>query len=106
MILLLGVAVQTAIRIINADAFKKLKESEEGYRLLADHITDVIWNLNLDELKFLYASPSVEAMQGYTPEEILDLRLEDYLTLESLEIAIDAHTEELAETIRKVLDPK
>jgi len=103
--LLMGVASQTAISTINTLSFNKLKESEEKYRLLADNITDVIWILDLAELKFLYASPSVEAMQGYTPAEILNLRLDEYLTPESLELAMDALTEELALEETQTADP-
>jgi PAS domain S-box-containing protein len=103
--LLMGVASQTAISIINAVSFKKLKESKERYRLLADHITDVIWILDLAELKFLYVSPSVEAMQGYTPEEIMNLNLNDYLTPGSLDLAMAAIAEELALEEVETADP-
>lgn len=78
--LLMGVASQTATSIINARSFKQIRESERQYRLLADNISDVIWVLDLSLTKFTYVSPSVERLQGFTPEELMQLDLEDTLT--------------------------
>ena len=73
--LLMGVASQTATAIINARSFKRIKESERQYRLLADNISDVIWIIDLSLAKFSYVSPSVERVQGFTPEEVMELDL-------------------------------
>jgi len=48
-----------------------LRESEERYRLLTESIRDVIWTLDPETLRFLYVSPSVEKLRGFTPEEVL-----------------------------------
>jgi PAS domain S-box-containing protein len=48
-----------------------LKKSEEKYRLLAENISDVIWILDPETMRFLYVSPSVERLRGHTAEEIL-----------------------------------
>lgn len=103
--LLMGVASQTATAIINARSFKRIQESERQYRLLADNISDVIWILDLSLSKFTYISPSVERVQGYTPEEIMNLDLEDTLTSRSYEIARDAITEELVKEKDRSPDP-
>ena len=47
-----------------------LRVSESKYSLLASHATDVIWTVDLDG-RFTYVSPSVEALRGYTPEEVM-----------------------------------
>ncbi len=48
-------------------AEKALQASEERYRLIAQYIDDVFWQLGTD-LKFTYVSPAVEKMLGYSPE--------------------------------------
>lgn len=58
-----------------------IRESEEKYRLLADHMKDQIWLMDLD-LKVAYVSPSVERALGYTMEEIKKMSL-DKLTSRS-----------------------
>jgi PAS domain S-box-containing protein len=63
---------------------EKLKESERKYRLLTENITDVIYIQDMN-LKVTYASPSVEKISGYTPEELLKLRPENFMTPESFE---------------------
>ncbi|SNS48746.1 PAS domain S-box-containing protein [Anaerovirgula multivorans] len=49
---------------------KKLKITEEHFRLLADHAQDIIYLYQLyPEANFLYISPSVTKITGYTPKE-------------------------------------
>jgi PAS domain S-box-containing protein len=103
--LLMGVASQTATAIINARSFKKIQESERQYRLLADNISDVIWIIDLSLAKFSYVSPSVERIQGFTPEELMKLDLQDTLTPPSFEIARKAISEELVKEKNRLPDP-
>ena len=48
-----------------------LRKSEEKYRRIAENINDVVWIMDPQTLKFLYVSPSVEKLQGFTPGEIV-----------------------------------
>jgi PAS domain S-box-containing protein/putative nucleotidyltransferase with HDIG domain len=57
-----------------------LRESEEKYRTITESITDVVWVLDPETLRFLYVSPSVERLRGFTPEEILAAPLDAALT--------------------------
>jgi len=49
-------------------AAESLRESEERYRLIADHTSDSIWVMGPD-LRFVYLSPSSERLFGYSLEE-------------------------------------
>ena len=60
-----------------------LRESEEKFKLLAEHSADIIYKINLESEQYTYASPSVETLFGYSPEEILSLKAKDTLTAES-----------------------
>ncbi|MCE1164979.1 MAG: PAS domain S-box protein [Bacteroidetes bacterium] len=61
----------------------RLAESEGKYRMLAEHINDVIWTLRADG-KFLYISPSVEKLRGYTVEEVMNQDFSEIVCPESL----------------------
>ena len=61
--------------------------SEERYRLISENTADVIWLMDADSARFTYASPSVERMLGYSPEEILGQEMGFTLTAESLQSA-------------------
>lgn len=61
-----------------------LSESEAKYRFLADNISDVIWVLNIETGRWIYVSPSVEKLRGYTVEEVMAQPLDQAVTAESL----------------------
>ena len=103
--LLMGVASQTATSIINARSFKRIRESERQYRLLADNISDVIWIIDFSLAKFKYVSPSVERVQGFTPQELMQLDLKDILTPQSFAIAQNVIGEELAKEKTRSPEP-
>ncbi len=49
---------------------RSLRRSEAEFRLLADHCTDVIMRIS-PEGRILYASPSVQLVTGYHPNELV-----------------------------------
>ena len=67
------------LRVTAAD----LKKSEQRYRFLTENIKDVVWILDVETMYFLYVSPSVERLRGYTPEEILSEPVTQALTPEA-----------------------
>jgi PAS domain S-box-containing protein len=71
-----------------------LKQSEEKYRLLADHMKDQVWIMDMN-LKVSYVSPSVEKLFGYTFDELKELSLDKILTSESLQKAMDFFSKEM-----------
>ncbi len=56
---------------------RTLSESEAQYRLLAENSSDVVWLYDLANQRFLYASPSVEKLLGYTPRELLKFSMRE-----------------------------
>ena len=66
-----------AIAVSHRWAVSELQASEKRYRLLADHIDDVVCLSNIDGQP-LYLSPSIERLAGWTPTEVLTL---DWRTL-------------------------
>lgn len=63
-----------------------LAESEAHYRNLTETMKDVVWVLNTETLRFIYASPSVQPLLGYTVEEIMQRTLDETLTPEQAKI--------------------
>ncbi len=61
-----------------------LRESEERYRNVAESMTDVVWMLDVNTMRFTYVSPSVERLRGYTAAEVLAQSVEQVMTPESL----------------------
>ena len=62
----------------------ELSASESRYRLLAENATDVVWLLDLSSQQFVYVSPSVERMTGFTPHAVMERPLEALVASDSL----------------------
>ncbi|OPL09970.1 MAG: hypothetical protein AVO34_04635 [Firmicutes bacterium ML8_F2] len=54
---------------------KELLQSEEKYRLIAENTADTITLMDMD-LNYLYVSPSIYNLQGFTSSEALERNLE------------------------------
>jgi diguanylate cyclase (GGDEF)-like protein/PAS domain S-box-containing protein len=69
----------TAIHSVGRDidervtAERRLKESEARYRLLADHSSDMVFQLDLDLVR-RYVSPACREILGYEPEELIGVK--------------------------------
>jgi PAS domain S-box-containing protein len=75
-----------------------LKKSESQYRLLADHMKDQVWLMDLN-LKTTYISPSVEKLWGYTLEDIIALPIDKILTPASLQKAMEFFSVEMSKAL-------
>ena len=63
-------------------AVEELRQSEFKYRILTESMNDVVWTLDPKTMHFLYVSPSVQKLRGYTPEEVMAVPFDAALTPE------------------------
>ncbi len=103
-----NVAVVCILKDVTArKASEKItRESEMHYRLLAENVTDLVWTMNRD-FQFIYMSPSVENLRGFTPEEALKQSLDETFTVASHAAAFKLFSELLAaKTIGQAFETK
>ncbi|WP_428826700.1 PAS domain S-box protein [Azonexus sp. IMCC34842] len=62
---------------------------EAHYRVLAESGSDVVWLYDLDTQRFIYISPAVERMRGYTVAEAMQQSMQDPLMPESRQMMND-----------------
>lgn len=74
-----------------------LRASESRYRLISENMGDVIWLLDVNTRRLTYVSPSVIRQLGYSPEEVMALRTEEVLTLESYHLVSKGSWKRLAQ---------
>ncbi len=72
---------------------RKLRESETGFRLIAEHSSDVIFNLKVDGT-IRYASPSCRQF-GFTPGELIGRNCAALIDRDHLDAAAIAHRRSL-----------
>ncbi|GAB4340943.1 MAG: hypothetical protein Kow0099_17260 [Candidatus Abyssubacteria bacterium] len=73
-----------------------LREADRRYRLLAQNVTDIIWTVDLQTLRYTFVSPSVSRLIGYRASEVIGQPLMAALTPESFEVASKVLQEELS----------
>ncbi|MGA9109562.1 MAG: PAS domain S-box protein [Smithella sp.] len=76
-----------------------LKQSEAKYRLLADHVKDLVWLMDLN-LQVTHISPSVKKLLGYTLEELIQLPLDKLITVTSLQVATEFYSVEMPKALK------
>ncbi len=62
---------------------KERDYNQEKYKLIAENSLDVIWKMDTS-FNLLYCNKAIYNFLGYTPDEILNMRLEEYATEESV----------------------
>jgi len=60
-----------------------LANQQRDFRFITEHSADVIWTLDLASGRFIYISPSVLRLRGYTVEEVMRQSVLETLTPES-----------------------
>lgn len=67
------------------EAAEELRASEEKYRVLTETMKDVVWTLDAETLRYLYVSPSIERLRGYTPDEVIATSLDTAIKPQDVE---------------------
>lgn len=70
-------------------AEEALRKNEQRFRDITEHAVEWIWEVDR-EGKYTYASPGVEKLLGYTPEEVLGKHFYDFFLPEDREKLKDA----------------
>lgn len=83
----------------------RARESDAQYKLLAENIRDVVWQMDIPENRFLYVSPSVSRLRGYSPEEVMAVPVWEALTPGFREEVARRLVEDMEE-IRRGEDPR
>ncbi|MCA9421226.1 MAG: PAS domain S-box protein, partial [Nitrospira sp.] len=73
-----------------------LQKSEARYRMVVERISDVIWVMDLEGLKFSYISPSLERLLGYSVHDFETLSPDTILTPASMVTLREAIQQERA----------
>ncbi len=75
-----------------------LKQSEAKYRLLADHMKDEVWLTDL-ELNWIYVSPSLEKLSGYSLDELKRTPMRKIMTEKSFHETMEIFNTELPKAL-------
>ena len=102
----MGIASQIATGIVNARSYSQMQESEQRYRLLAENVKDIIWIMDVETLKMKYINPSIETVTGFSPEEFMDMSIDQYLSPASFEQAASALSGALEQAMTGAIDPE
>jgi len=82
MSLLMGVASQTAISMVNAISFQKLQESEEKYRTILERIEEGYFEVDLAG-RLTFFNDSICRILGRSREELMGMSNRDYTDSET-----------------------
>ncbi len=96
-----AVANVLATAIDRAYTEEALRKSEEHFRLLIEHGSDIVTVLG-DNGVFRYASPSVERVLGYAPGELLERSAFDFVHPDDIPLVAEA----LAQAIQRPARPQ
>jgi diguanylate cyclase (GGDEF)-like protein/PAS domain S-box-containing protein len=77
------IAANIGEALLRKDAEEALLESEERYHFIADNTADHIWTMDLS-LRYMYSSPAVTRILGYTVDELMAQSVDQFFTPESL----------------------
>jgi two-component system sensor histidine kinase/response regulator len=87
---------QAFLTLARIRSVRELAESEARYRFLTESMSDVVWTLDPETMRFLYVSPSVMRLRGFTPEEVIEEPMDAALTPQGAAYVRDAMSQRAA----------
>ncbi len=83
--------IQTSTRNVTdrIEAQKKIKESEERYKLITENSNDIVSLMDL-EGNYIFISPSIKDTMGYTPEEMIGRKTLDFIHEDDKEYIVES----------------
>ncbi len=79
-----AIAADIGIVIERIGTRRELQQSQERYAVVAENTSDVIWSAD-KYLCYTYFSPSVYKQRGFTPQEMLQFKMEQVIVATSIE---------------------
>lgn len=86
--LLMGVASQTAVSLVNAMAFERLQESEEKYRTILENIEDAYFEVDVDG-NFIFFNKRACEILGYSQTEMMGMNNRQYMDEKNAAMVFD-----------------
>ncbi len=74
---------------------EKIKELEEKNYILTSNLVDAIWVMDARTLRYEYITSSIYEISGYTSDELINTKIADRLTLQSLEQVTEVLSREM-----------
>ena len=68
----------------------RLRESEARYRLLAEHSSDIVLNLDIDG-RMRFVSKSIETLGGYSPDEMFGRKASEFVHPDDRGLVVGVH---------------
>jgi signal transduction histidine kinase/CHASE1-domain containing sensor protein/ActR/RegA family two-component response regulator len=73
-----------------------LQKTEEQYRLVVDSVADVMWAAEAATMQLYFVTPSIQALTGFSPEQVLQKRYIELFAPESAALVESAMPDRLA----------
>jgi PAS domain S-box-containing protein len=74
-------------------AEEELERVNTNYQLISENTRDVIWLMDYETQKYVYISPSIQRLRGYSPEEVLDENIKGSMTEQSYQLVVKELTD-------------
>ncbi len=93
-------------RVPGGARLEDVLEEERIYRLIAEHVEDVVLILNVESAEIIFVSESVRKQLGFSPQEIMNQPMHNYVSPESLQLMLEIYADEMKIRKTGAFDPE